>query len=278
MSKKLPALHFYPGDWFKDPGILALNCEEKGAWFQMLLLMFQSSRRGYLTLNGQPYPPQSLAKVLGISEKKMKKISEKLISFGVAQVEIETGIFFNKRMILDEERRQILENNGKQGGRPKKEKETKTKTKKKPKPKQDPENENESENEIKVLNKNEKEIEFEKTWSEYPEKKGKDEAWIKFCNQVETLEDVENFRRALVNYKKDMVRVRKTVPDRQWLHGSTFFFRRWKDFLDYKPPGNRSKPHTPVKVDTPKAEDCVPAGDLKNLVKDFNKSLKGVSE
>ncbi len=119
-------------------------------------------------------------------------------------------------------------------------------------------------------------LNFENVWSEYPEKKGKHAAWLSFKNQVKTVEALLNISKALVNYKKDMAHIRKTHPERPWLHGSTWFNHRWEDFIDYNPPGVCAIPYTPNRVEPVKREECVPAEDLKKMVKKFNKSLKTV--
>lgn len=78
--------------------------------------------------------------------------------------------------------------------------------------------------------------EFEKIWSQYPEKKGKEEAWVKFKAQVKSEQDLDNIHLALDNYKDDMDRVRKTHKDRAWQNGSTWFNNRWRDYVNYEPP------------------------------------------
>lgn len=78
---------------------------------------------------------------------------------------------------------------------------------------------------------------FEIIWFQYPEKKGKHEAWIKFKNQVKTVQDWLDIQKALQNYIKDMERIRKAGhPDRRWQYGSTWFNHYWRDYVDYKPP------------------------------------------
>ncbi|GAA3973832.1 hypothetical protein [Hymenobacter antarcticus] len=39
---KLPAIQFYPGDWHKDQGVQALDLAQRGAWFELLLMMHDS--------------------------------------------------------------------------------------------------------------------------------------------------------------------------------------------------------------------------------------------
>ena len=125
---KLPSIQFYPGDWKKDPGIQVLTLEEKGAWFEMLLAMFESEKRGVLLLNGNPYSDNDLALLLGVSIEKCSKIVKRLLEVGVASEDKNTFALCCRRMLRDETLRQIRAKAGKQGGRPCK---SKTKAKRK---------------------------------------------------------------------------------------------------------------------------------------------------
>ena len=61
---KLPAIQFYPGDWHKDQGVQALDLLQRGAWFELLLMMHDSDERGVLLVNGQPMPDAVIARSL----------------------------------------------------------------------------------------------------------------------------------------------------------------------------------------------------------------------
>jgi hypothetical protein len=115
---KLPALQFYPGDWRKDPGVRALDYEERGVWFELLLVMFESEERGKLVLNGAPMTDEMVGKLLGIHGNKWKKIKRKLEVTGVASIEEKTGTLYNRRMVRDEEVRKIHQECGRLGGNP----------------------------------------------------------------------------------------------------------------------------------------------------------------
>lgn len=66
MSDKLPAMQFYPADWRKDPGVQCLSFEDRGIWFEIICLMHESPRRGYLLMpNGSPMMTTSLARIIG---------------------------------------------------------------------------------------------------------------------------------------------------------------------------------------------------------------------
>ena len=117
-NKHLPYIHFYPGDWRKDPGIQALDYESRGVWFELLLLMYESKPRGKMTLDRKKKPNLSLARMLGLSHEKTMKIIGKIMSHGVASVD-ETGALCCRRMLRDEEIRQKRAISGAIGGKAK---------------------------------------------------------------------------------------------------------------------------------------------------------------
>lgn len=114
---KLPSLQFYPGDWKKDPGIQVLSLEEKGAWWEILLAMFESEKRGILLLNGMPYSDDDLSNLLGISAENTRKISKRLLKVGVASIHVSSGALMCRRMVRDEKIRQLRSEVGRRGGK-----------------------------------------------------------------------------------------------------------------------------------------------------------------
>jgi len=115
---KLPALQFYPGDWHKDQGVQALNLEERGAWFELLLMMHDSDERGVLVLNGQPMSEAVIARRLGLLNQNANQILTTLLTYGVVSRREHDGALFCRRMVKDEKIRQIRTESGKRGGNP----------------------------------------------------------------------------------------------------------------------------------------------------------------
>lgn len=115
---KLPSIQFYPGDWRKDPGVQALSFHDRGVWFEILLIMFESSDRGKLLLNGHPMPDDALARLLGLDKQILTKTINTLVDFGVASRDTNTGALMSRRMVRDEDVRKIRQNVGKLGGNP----------------------------------------------------------------------------------------------------------------------------------------------------------------
>jgi hypothetical protein len=115
---KLPSWQFYPGDWRKDPGVQSLSYHDRGVWHELLLLMFESSDRGKLLLNGRPFPEDSLARLLGLDKQSLTTTITTLLASGVASRDPQTGALFNRRMVRDEEIRRIRAEAGIKGGNP----------------------------------------------------------------------------------------------------------------------------------------------------------------
>lgn len=115
---KLPAFQFYPGDWRKDPGVQSLDYFARGVWFEILCLMHESERRGFLLLNGKPMPEPALASLLGIQLNLLKQNLSKIEGYGVASRDEKSGALICRRMIRDEYIREVRREAGKQGGNP----------------------------------------------------------------------------------------------------------------------------------------------------------------
>lgn len=101
-SRKLPALHFYPGDWKKDLGVQSLDFFDRHVWFEMLLLMHESELRGYLVINGQPMNEETISRLIGLPEQIFSKSLANIKARGVCSV-AEDGAIFNRKMVAADE-------------------------------------------------------------------------------------------------------------------------------------------------------------------------------
>src|SRR5690349_19810080 len=108
---KIPAFQFYPADWRKDLGIMALSFHERGVWFELLCLMHESENRGRLMLNGKPLSDDTIARLLGLDRQSFVKTLRKLMETGVAS-RGEQGELMNRRMVRDEELRRVRQEAG----------------------------------------------------------------------------------------------------------------------------------------------------------------------
>jgi len=105
MAKKndLPAMPFYVGDWRKAPEIRALPLDARALWFEMLCIMWEAPRRGYLSIDGKnPIDDKTLARMVGEPDFVITKLKQVLERCCVYSVEEGTGIVYNRRMVKDE--------------------------------------------------------------------------------------------------------------------------------------------------------------------------------
>lgn len=115
---KLPSMQWYPGDWRKDPGVQSLSYEERGIWFELLMLMHDCEPRGKLMLNGQKISHERVGFMLRLTEDRISQAISQFISLGVASVCEDTGAVMCRRMVRDEQKREKLSGYGKMGGNP----------------------------------------------------------------------------------------------------------------------------------------------------------------
>ena len=225
---KLPAIQFYPADWRKDPGIQALSYEERGVWFELLCLMHESSKRGYLFLNGKAISEERLAIILNLDNHKVKQILTTLLDCGVASLCEETGAIVSRRMVRDDLLIQIRRNAGKQGGNPilLKQKTT-TPVKQNPTPSS---SSSSSTTVIPHTPKTERVVDnsFAEFWNAYPRKEGKAKA-VTAWGRVKSFE-IQSLMGSLDAQKKSeswQKEAGRFIPHpASWLNG-----RRWEDEL-----------------------------------------------
>jgi hypothetical protein len=118
MTSKLPAIQFYPSDWRNDLGVQSLSRNDRMVWFEMILLMHESERRGVLVLNGKAMSDEMIAQLLNLDNHTFNQIRTLLIERGIASIEPQTGALMNRRMVRDEHLRKIRAEVGRRGGNP----------------------------------------------------------------------------------------------------------------------------------------------------------------
>ncbi len=176
---KQPSFQFYPGDWKRDAGVQSLSFEERGVWFEMMLLMFESAERGKLVFgSGTPMPEDAVARSLGLDRQRYVQILRKLLDYGVASKEEETGIIYCRRMVRDAELSRKRAECGKLGGNPNllNQNSSKREAKSNQNGKQNPTPSSSSSISLKKEKiKKEKNLEdaAERIWQAYPKKDGK---------------------------------------------------------------------------------------------------------
>ena len=115
MADKKPSFQFYPGDWMKDPAVQSCSLAARGLWIEMLLLMFESSRRGYLQqANRTPTSPEQLARMTGCDRDEAAHLLQELEDSGVFS-RTDNGIIYSRRMTRDERTSQVRREAAKKG-------------------------------------------------------------------------------------------------------------------------------------------------------------------
>lgn len=124
---KTPAFQFYPGDWMKDPALRSVSLEARGLWMDMLCLMHESTRRGYLQHStGKPMSHEQIARMSGCSPEVCARLLEELEETGVFSRE-DDGTIYSRRMAreaiekegnAERQRRYYDRNNKKPNGEP----------------------------------------------------------------------------------------------------------------------------------------------------------------
>lgn len=116
MNKKddLPAMPFYFGDWRKAPEIRALDLDVRMIWFEMLGLMWESTERGYLTLNGRPVITPVISKMIGVDITVLEGALSQMEEFNVFSRRGD-GAIYSRKMVRDEEVRRAKSLAGKKG-------------------------------------------------------------------------------------------------------------------------------------------------------------------
>ncbi|MFP5276955.1 MAG: helix-turn-helix domain-containing protein [Acidobacteriota bacterium] len=89
----------------KDPDLRSCSVAARGLWMDMLCLMFECDRRGYLQAkNGKPFTHEQLARMTGCSSEEVSRLLQELETSGVFS-RTRDGVIFSRRQVRDEEQR-----------------------------------------------------------------------------------------------------------------------------------------------------------------------------
>jgi hypothetical protein len=112
-----PWMMFYPSDWRADPKLRCCSIAARGLWIELIALMHESERYGFLLVNGKQPSERKLASLVGISIVDLSSLLTELDEEGVFSRDRE-GVIYSRRMKNDEKRAQNARKNGKRGGNP----------------------------------------------------------------------------------------------------------------------------------------------------------------
>ncbi len=119
MADKLPAIMFYPGDWLQD-SVAGCSLAAQGLWLRMIITAHSSEPYGHLAILVKgvvnPLAPQELARRCGTTVEELMPLLEELRNANVFSEE--NGIIFSRRMVKDNNLREIRRAAGRKGGNP----------------------------------------------------------------------------------------------------------------------------------------------------------------
>ena len=114
---KRPAFQFYPSDWLRDTALRSCSTGARGLWIDMICYMHEGNPYGHLKVADKVILPANLARMVGETLEVVEGWLEELCHAGVYDT-AEDGSIYSRRMIRDENLRQIRANGGKLGGNP----------------------------------------------------------------------------------------------------------------------------------------------------------------
>lgn len=114
---KRPAFQFYPADWRKDPALSTCSLAARGLWVELMCVMHEAEIYGVLSINGTPMTIQQIARTVGESTSVVAKLIKELSDAGVFSTN-ESGCIFSRRMVRDEQLRNVRADAGRLGGNP----------------------------------------------------------------------------------------------------------------------------------------------------------------
>ena len=170
---KRPAFQFYPSDWLRDTALRSCSTGARGLWIDMICWMHEGNPYGHLKVGDKVILPSNLARMVGETLEVVEGWLEELRHAGVYDIS-EDGSIYSRRMIRDENLRQIRANGGKLGGNPNLKIKNKVNLEDNQKVKQNP---TPSSSSSSSSSKNIYTDAFEEFWQAYPSKTGKGEAY-----------------------------------------------------------------------------------------------------
>jgi hypothetical protein len=111
---KRPSFQFYPSDWRNDQALKLCSLAARGLWIELMCLMHAAEPYGHLVFNGSPMSSGQVARLIGESERDVKRWLDELIANKVCSVDA-AGVLFSRRMVRDERVRNARGNGGQAG-------------------------------------------------------------------------------------------------------------------------------------------------------------------
>lgn len=96
-TDKFPWFKFYAKDWLADPALRACSPAARGAWIDILCLMWESESPGRLVVNGHPLGQKNVAKMIGVRAETVRE----LLRNNVLSMSQRSRTLFSRRMLRD---------------------------------------------------------------------------------------------------------------------------------------------------------------------------------
>ena len=128
-----PCFSFFPADWLNDIKLQSCSLEAQGLLINLMCLMHQSEKYGYLLINGHNPSSKEVSHLLRLHHKTYQVRLKEIFLYGVL-CEDENKVIYSKRMVKDEYIRNVRRQSGKLGGSPLLKQEVKQISKQKPTP------------------------------------------------------------------------------------------------------------------------------------------------
>jgi len=114
---KRPSFQFYPSDWLRDTALRSCSTGARGLWMDMICYMHEGNPYGHLKVGDKVILAPNLARMVGETLDVVEGWLAELEQAGVYDLTTE-GTICSRRMIRDENLRNIRALGGKLGGNP----------------------------------------------------------------------------------------------------------------------------------------------------------------
>jgi len=114
---KRPSFQFYPSDWLRDTALRSCTTGARGLWIDMICFMHEGNPYGHLKVGDKVIHAENLARMVGESLETLQAWLTELSEASVFETTPD-GVIYSKRMVRDENLRQIRAAGGIKGGNP----------------------------------------------------------------------------------------------------------------------------------------------------------------
>lgn len=113
---KMPWMKWYSKDWLSDERLRLGSLAARGLWADLLSLMHQCGRRGFLEqANGNPLTTVQISRAIGCTPEEVTQVLRELSDLGVFSC-TDSGVIYSRKMVRDERKRELCAQAGQKGG------------------------------------------------------------------------------------------------------------------------------------------------------------------